>query len=59
MASKSRYDHNHTKTGSSDCRATLITQEYARKLKKLDRKFTPDIVGEDSDVARPFQMAQQ
>ena len=33
-ACKRRYDHNHAKTGPADRRATLITQEYARKLKK-------------------------
>jgi len=34
-------------------------QEYATKFKKLDRKFAPDFVGEDSDMTGPFQLAQQ
>ena len=34
-ACKSRYEHNHTKTGTADHRATLITREYARKFNNL------------------------
>ena len=59
-ACNSRYNHNHTARGPADRRARLVSQEYSRKFKKLDKEFAPEVVEVDNDgTSGPFQTAQQ
>ena len=45
--------------GPADRWARLVTQEYARKFKKLDAKFASEVVGLDSTRVGPIETSQR
>ena len=54
-ACPTRYSFRHQKAVES--RSTGIKSEHVRKVKEIDRTFTPDIVGDSDDTVGPFQNA--
>lgn len=53
------YNHNHSSIKPADRRANTVSQEYARKFRKLDEIFAPDVIsGENAAAIGPFTAAQ-
>lgn len=57
-AAKTNYEHNNATTCPADRRAKKVVQEYRSKFRKLDEKFAPEIVGDESNVLGPFAASQ-
>ena len=59
-ACPTRYEHNNDSIRPADRRAREVLREYNGKLRKLDRRFAPEVVGDEDnpDIVGPFSEAK-